>query len=274
VASTMEVPVTFNTPAPAAISDMPATDDEHEAAASTTTEEEQPESEPAQIPFQKLHEIIENVTDAQLAQVSQALEEMPAQWVSFASGALESVDFSALQKLNTPAPTVQPGAPERQPFVPNNSFSYQVVEDTSLPKKYIMTEADKKAQESMVMALAALNELDWNKVAIELKASGKEVNIEQLQKQLKKALKEVDWNKLQTECQDAIAEAKELTQQQNIITLRLGNYQQARVAQQQKIKQAEQKILEDRLEKHEKLKLLEEEKKKCTETKAKKIIHI
>jgi beta-lactamase regulating signal transducer with metallopeptidase domain len=274
VAATIETPVTFGTPEPAGISDMPADTEEEDATTEEPAAADEKMPATAQITFHKLHEFIEQVTDAQLAQVAKTIEEIPTQWVSFA-GALESVDFSALPTLNTTAPIPQPGAAERQPFVPNNSFSYQVVEDTSLPKKYIMTETDKKARENKVMALAALKEIDWKKVELEIKASGSTLNIEQLQKEINKAMKEVDWNKLQGQCEDAIAEAnEELAKEQNRFHIQLGNYQQARVAQQQKLKLAQQQILEDRLEQHEKLKLLEEEKKKTNKGKVKKIVHI
>jgi beta-lactamase regulating signal transducer with metallopeptidase domain len=274
--ATTETPFSFNTEAITTIDDpdeeaSPAPENETPAQKEVTGNNHE---EPANPPYNELKEFIEEVTDARLAEVSSSFEAIPAQLASFA-GTLESVDFSL--PANETSPADENSSPERYPYIPNSSFSYQVVEDTTLPKKYIMTVTDQKAKASMDLALAALKEIDWKKLGKELQAAGKEINVEQLQNEIKKAMKEVDWKKIQDESQQALAQAdEEFAKQQGLFRVQLGNYQHERSRQQQKLKLAQDQILKDRIEQHQKLKKLETEKKDCIQTKAKtkKIVHI
>jgi hypothetical protein len=163
------------------------------------------------------------------------------------------------------------------PYVPGNSFFYQLIEDTALPKKYVMTLSDLKAQKAMEKALKGLQQLNWKKLELQLKQQDAKVNVAEIQRQIEKAMQQVDWKKINEESEHDMEEAQNQMQQaQDAFVVQLGNYQRDRAIQQERIKQAQQQILLDRLQQCEELKKLEEEKKKgcTTTTKRKRIVQI
>ena len=225
-------------------------------------------------PYKKLEQIIELTTDAKLAALSQQLNELPEQMAGFVDNR-EAADYSLPE--NNPAPQ-PPMAQEVYPYVPGNSFYFQAVEDTTLPKKYVMTVTDIKAKEAMEKSMQALQQVNWKKLELSLSAQGMKVNMEQIQREIEKALQQVDWKKLNKETENALDEANdEIQKMQEAFVARLGNYQSDRTIRQERLKQAQQQILMDRLQQHEDLKKMEKEKKKeCTKTvvRKKKIIQI
>jgi beta-lactamase regulating signal transducer with metallopeptidase domain len=227
-------------------------------------------------PFKKLEQIIELTTDAKLAALTKQFDKMqalkPEQMAGFVNN-IEIADYSMPEnKSVAPAPP----ACNIYPYVPGNSFYCQTVEDTALPKKYIMTYNDVKAKEAMDKALKALQQIDWKKLEADVKSQSKKVDMAQIQHEIERAMQQVDWKKINDESQQAFDEANEQIQKmQNAYGVQLVNYQRERAIKQEKLKQAQQQILMDRLQQHEELKKLEEEKKKeCTTVKKKKIVHI
>jgi hypothetical protein len=172
----------------------------------------------------------------------------------------------------------QPLAQEVYPYVPGSSFYFQAVEDTTLPKKYVLSKSDLKAQQAMERSMQALQQMDWKKLELKLKAQGMTVNIEQVQQEIEKALAQIDWKKMEAETENALNEANNQIQTiRNTCLVQLGNYQRDRAIKQERLKQAQQQILMDRLQQHEELKKLEEEKKKentTTPRKRKRIVQI
>lgn len=146
------------------------------------------------------------------------------------------------------------GSITTHPYVPGNSFIIQALEDTLLPKKYTMSVAEKQAKESLDKALKALQEIDWKKIEKGLNASaGNNVDVAQLQSEIKKALKEVDWKKINQETEAAFQEArKEMAEEQAALRIELERYKQARQERQERINQAQYQILLDRLKENEK----------------------
>jgi hypothetical protein len=167
--------------------------------------------------------------------------------------------------------------------VPGTSFYFQLIEDTTLPKKYVMTQADVKAKEALEKSMQALQQADWKKLEGSLKAQGMTINIDQIQLEIQKAIKQVDWKKLNAETENALEEARqEIEKMQQTYAVRLGNFQRAQTARAEKLKLAQQQILCDRLQQREALKKLEQEnmkveegkKKQCTKVKRKRIVQI
>jgi beta-lactamase regulating signal transducer with metallopeptidase domain len=230
-------------------------------------------------PLEKLEQLIELTTEARLATLEKQLENMPEQIGGFVN-VYENIDFSLPQTQNNVMVTLPP-AQSIYPYVPGNSFFYQTMEDTTMPKKYIMTVTEAQAKEAMEKAMKALQQVDWKKMESALQANGKKVDVVQLQRELLKAMQEVDWNKVNAEVNHAAERANEIIKaQQQEFVVQLGNYQKDRVIKQERLKQAQQQILLDRMEQHEQLKRLEkikeEEKKKasCPKVKVKKIVQI
>jgi len=228
-------------------------------------------------PFKKLKQLIELTTDAKLAAVAKQVNAVPDQLAGFVNN-IEVQDYS--MPANNAA-IAAPPIPEACPYVPGNSFFYQIVEDTALPKKYIMTLNDLKAKEAMDKAMKGLQQLNWKKLEMELKQQGKTVDIALIQQEIEKAMQQVDWKKINEESQQALDEAQDAQddadKMQNAFVVQLGNYQKARIMHQEKIKQAQQKILMDRLQQCEELKQMEEDRKKetkTTTTKRKRIVQI
>jgi beta-lactamase regulating signal transducer with metallopeptidase domain len=231
--------------------------------------------------YKTIRQIIEWTTDAKLVALNRKMkqEEVTTEnLATFASASdFESVAFSLPQAYKV---SVSPASMEVYPFVPSTSFSYQVMEDTALPKKYVMSYNELKAKETMDKALAGIQSIDWKKLEKEVNAKGKKINIARLQHELEKALLEVDWNKINEVAEDADDMAGEvLTQEQELLRSHLSTYQKERAEKQAKIKLAQQQILLERLQQHEELKKLEEKNKKpATGTRAKtrtrKIVHI
>lgn len=224
-------------------------------------------------PFKKLEQIIEITTDAKLAALDKQFDKMqdqlPGQMAGFVNN-VEIVDYS-MPANNQVAPA--PPALDIYPYVPGNSFYCQPVEDTALPKKYIMTYNDVKAKETMEKALKALQQIDWKKLEGDIKSQSKNVDMTQIQREIEKAMQQLDWKKINDESQQTLDDANDQLQKaQNAYVGRLGNYQRERALKQAKLKQAQQQILMDRLQQHEELKKLEEEKKNLK--KKKKIVQI
>jgi len=228
-------------------------------------------------PYKKLEQLIELNAEARLAALNKHIDELSEETAGFVNNA-EAMDYSLPE--NTPAAQL-PIAQQVYPYVPGSSFYFQPLEDTTLPKKYVMTVDDIKAKEAMEKSMQALQQLNWQKLEMVLKAQGMKVNIEQVQQEMAKAMQQVDWKKLNEESNQVMAEAREQAEkmQQDAFVVRLGNFQHDRTIQQERIKKAQQQILIDRLAQRELLKKLEDEKKKeaCTTIKSgkkKKIVHI
>lgn len=228
----------------------------------------------ARDPFKKLEQIIELTTEARLATIDKTIEELQDQQLSGFVSDHENVDFSLPQVQNDVVITAPaPPAQYLYPYVPGNSFFYQTLEDTTLPKKYIMTVTEAQAKEAMERAMKALQQVDWKKMENALQANGAKVDVRQLQLEMVKAIREVDWKKVNEEVERSKETVNEVVKaQQEAYLIRLGNYQKERVMKHEKLKQAQQQILLDRLEQHEQLKQLEQEKK--TIGKKKKIVQI
>lgn len=221
-----------------------------------------------------LQQLIDQATDEQLEALIE--EHMAASPIAEFVSNTEERDFSL--------PTVKQvqvshaASAEVQPFVPSNSFSFQLVEDTTLPKRYIATQSEIKAKEAMEKALKALQEVNWQKLEKELGAAGKQVDIIRLQNELKKAFKEVNWNKINDEVQSNLKTAvDEISQEQNAWRLKLESYQHARLKKQATFQQMQEEIIQQRLQENRKAtnkKTVSE----CTEekkvVKAKKIVVI
>jgi len=222
---------------------------------------DEPCTEEQNDPYKKLEQLIDLAADAKLAALSEQLDELPEQInqvVTLVNNA-EVIAYSLPQ--NTPA-SQPPLSQEVYPYVPGSSFYFQALEDTSVPKKYIMAPADVKAKEAMEKSMQALQQVDWKKLEQVFKAQGMNINIIQIQQEIQNAVQQVDWKEVNAATDNAMAEANaHIEKMREAYIVRLGNYQRERTQQQEKIKQAQQQILMDRLMQREQLRQMEMEKK-------------
>lgn len=226
-------------------------------------------------PYKKLEQLIELTADAKLAALSDQMNAIPEQVAGFVNQ-VEAADYS----MPEIAPVPQPALPPAQtvfPYVPGNSFYFQIIEDTTLPKKYVQTEADIKANAALEKSMQALRQVNWKKLEGALKAQGMKVDIDQIQVEIQKAMQQVDWKKLNAETGNALQDAQnQVEKMQQAYSVQLGNYQRVRTERAERIKQAQQKILMDRLQQREDLRKMEEDRKcrKQAAAKKKKIVQI
>lgn len=145
------------------------------------------------------------------------------------------------------------GSVTTHPYVPGNSFTIQLLEDTLLPKKYTMSVSEQQAKDAMDKALKALQAVDWQKIEKELSNAAGNVDVKQLQNEIRKAFKEVDWKKINTEAEKALLQSsKELAEEQALLRIQLERYNQVRQEKQEKVNQVQYQILMDRLSENEK----------------------
>lgn len=212
-------------------------------------------------------ELIDWVSTAAIEELVQP--EPAQQLVAFAGSDAEMRNYSIAESVTPEKPAF---IVDVHPYVPSTSFSYHIVEDTALPKKYLLTQSDVKAKEAMTTALKALQELDWQKLEKEMTASGKKIDIIKLQEELKKAISNVDWKKINEEMQSSQMQVEnDLLKEHSNLQSELKKFQRERsvkVAEHQKIYQA---IIEERLC-EDKIKETKPEKKKVVQKK--KIVYI
>jgi hypothetical protein len=110
----------------------------------------------------------------------------------------EALDSKALEfSFSSPAtPPVQlaEGDDPLGPYVPNNSFSYQIPWDTNAPHSKAGDFHDKQARESKLKAQKALAAVDWKKIEHTLKLKGKD--IQQLKVALDQEMAKLDWKRI------------------------------------------------------------------------------
>lgn len=228
-------------------------------------------------PCKKLEQLIELTTDAKLAALAKQMDVLPQQVAGFVSD-VEDADYSMPQE--SPVPQARPLPPAQQvfPYVPGSSFYFQAIEDTSLPKKYVMTEADIQAKLALEKSMQALQQVDWKKLEDALKAQGMKINIDRIQLEIQKAMQQVDFKKLNAETDNALQDVQnQVEKMQQAYVVQLGNFQRARTERAERIKQAQQLILMERLQQREDLKKMEEDRKQAAKqatAKKKKIVHI
>ncbi|MEP6750017.1 MAG: M56 family metallopeptidase [Bacteroidota bacterium] len=115
----------------------------------------------------------------------------------------EARDFSLPQKqiADLPeSPDASSNAPE--PYVPSNSFSYQVIQDTSIPKIKGETYAERKAREAQIKAQKAMAEINWQKIEKDFKYN--KLGLAKLKKELTVQLQNLNWQKINADVQNQL----------------------------------------------------------------------
>ena len=163
---------------------------------------------------------------------------------------------------------------EPQPFIPANSFSYQYMEDTALPKRYVPTIRELKAKENLEIAIKALDEINWNNLKKGLPGNNKQIDISRLQEELKKALAAIDWKKMEEEMETGLKRAGEELKLKQVYLSQLQKFQKAQAEQKQINDQKRQLILMERVMQNKELQKCKEDRKKSAEKKVKKVVVI
>lgn len=150
-----------------------------------------------------------------------------------------------LKTTEPAATTIESSSPA--PYIPGNSFSYQTIEDSTVPKKTTKTASDVQAAEDLAKALKAIETINWLEIEKNLKASKNSLDIVKLQQELKKALTSIDWKKIQTETQSALTMAEQEMIEATNYQKQLESFRKAKAIQQEYEKNLREKILAERL---------------------------
>ena len=137
----------------------------------------------------------------------------------------EARDFSLNQDAQAEVTLAPEPVSAEEPYVPANSFSFRLVQDSSIPKIKGETYAERKAREALCNTQKALAQLNWQKIEKNLRSQPK--LLAKLKKELSLQLQRLNWQQINAEVQD------ELQQQQQEVL-------QDAVRQQQTLKEYQQ----------------------------------
>ncbi|MEO5685340.1 MAG: M56 family metallopeptidase [Chitinophagaceae bacterium] len=182
----------------------------------------------------------------------------------------ETIDFSLQQKDATPIPAEIPEA-VAEPYIPANSFSFQLIQDTARPKIKGETYSERTAKEGLIKAQKALEQINWQKIEKQLKYSRQEMA--KLKKEITLQLQNMNWQKISNEVRGQLSQEQldklqqTLNQGQSIQLYRQSEayneaIQRQMAEQDQLMKEAEQRMQDSKKAADLQQKKLEQEMKK------------
>ncbi len=108
------------------------------------------------------------------------------------------------------------------PYVPANSFSYHIIQDTTVPKTKGETYQELLAREALIKAKKAMNVINWQKIEKQMKYSARD--LAKLKSEITRELVNLNWQQInkdvQTEMQgEHIQKAVQAIRQENLLKL-------------------------------------------------------
>lgn len=113
---------------------------------------------------------------------------------------LEQRDFSLPETETVTPPPAADESAAFSPYIPNNSFYYYFVPDTSLPRVKGETYAEKQAREALTKAKKAMEQINWQRIEQELKYNKR--TLEKLKAEISKELTALNWQQINQEVQE------------------------------------------------------------------------
>ncbi|HEX4372529.1 MAG TPA: M56 family metallopeptidase, partial [Puia sp.] len=165
-----------------------------------------------------------------------------------AANQYETIDYS----IQTPKVAV--ASPENSalsdyyPYVPQSSFSYEIVPDSSSPQTTILSQEELDANQTLEKSLKALEAIDWKKIEKEM-GNGKDVavNIRKLKTELRKSLVTLNWKKINKDAEastDADVDANRINDD---IQMQLEALDNLKTKDQLEAKKLETQILQNKI---------------------------
>jgi len=111
------------------------------------------------------------------------------------ASSIENIDFSLPQKATPVVPeteAVDNTMPE--PYVAANSFSFQLTQDTAIPKPRGETYNERMAKDALLKAQKAIQQIDWQKIEKQLKVNRKD--IAKLKNELVLQIQKLNWQQI------------------------------------------------------------------------------
>jgi beta-lactamase regulating signal transducer with metallopeptidase domain len=119
------------------------------------------------------------------------------------AAAKETRDFSLTPK-DAEATYITPEATSSyEPYVPSSSFSFQVIQDSSMPKVKGETYSEHKAHEAVIRTQKAIAEINWQKIEKSLKVN--KAGMAKLKKELTVQMQNLNWSQINNEVQNQLS---------------------------------------------------------------------
>jgi len=118
----------------------------------------------------------------------------------------EKIEFSLSQKEKPVIPDADDADDPAiaEPYVPASSFSFQLTQDTALPKLKSLTYNERMAKDAMLKAQKALEQLNWQKIEKELKYHRKD--LAKLKNEIVVQLQKMNWQKINSEVKEQLSQ--------------------------------------------------------------------
>ena len=200
---------------------------------------------------------------------------------NIAEGDVQSAASSMSLDYSLPeTPVAEAPAPELAtitPYVPANSFSYQLIQDTATPKIKAETYKELMARESLTKARKAIDNINWQKIEKQLKYSSH--TLAKLKSEITSELTKLNWQAINNEAQSELqAEQMQKTLEAVRQEKLLRQYQQTEVYSEmlnKKIMERAQLLQEtDKRMEQNQQQLLLKQKKVLEEMKKRRIVYI
>ncbi len=168
----------------------------------------------------------------------------------------ETIDFALPAKEPAVVPaTVVKDAFVAEPYVPASSFSYQLMQDTAMPKIKGSTYTEHVQKDAVLRAQKALEQINWQKIEKQLKYSRRDMA--RLKTELTRQIQKLNWQKITNEVKlQSTQEQLEKLQEAANQDQQLKHYQRTEAyneamlrqlaEQEQLIKESQQRALESR----------------------------
>jgi beta-lactamase regulating signal transducer with metallopeptidase domain len=217
-----------------------------------------------------------NSEDQNLVAVnSEQTEDQPNDENVIAADKSEAIDFS----IQTPKVAVTPAENSAQsdyPYVPQSSFNYEIVTDSSSPQRTILSEEELDANQTLEKSLKALEEIDWKKIEKEMgNQKAVAINIGKLKTELRKSLVKLNWKKINKDAEastDADVDANRINDD---IQMQLEAFDNVKTKNHLHAKKLETQILQNKIKLQQNyLQKQQQTLKKINVTKGKKVVYI
>ena len=160
------------------------------------------------------------------------------------------------------------------PFVPDNSFRYQFMQDTSRPQQKEPGPTELKLQIEKNKTLQALESLNWLELERKLKAQGlSNLDMEKIHEEIRRSLEQLDWKKIEEEAQQKLKLAQLEAQLKQNYLEQLQRFNEAKAIKERQKQLAEEMILQEHFNQNESLRKIQQ-KKQLDSARTKRIVII
>jgi len=120
----------------------------------------------------------------------------------------ENIDFALPPKEPAIMPASStPDAIVEEPYVPAGSFSYQLMQDTTMPKIKGDTYTEHAAKDALLRVQKAIDQINWQKIEKQLKYNRRD--IVKLKNELTRQVQNLNWQKINSEVKSQVSQEQQ-----------------------------------------------------------------